>query len=110
MNDSVLKSGLPKISAMIGVSRSATSALTTAAKAVPITKATARSTMLPRAKKFLNSTASPRMRPAYPLAAGAGEFLRRYCVEDRIQSPRLVNATITVSIQYCERVASRARR
>jgi hypothetical protein len=38
------------------------------------------------------------------------EFLHRYCVEERIQRPRLVNATITVSIQYCERVASRARR
>ena len=29
---------------------------------------------------------------------------------DRSQSPRLVKATMTASIQYCERVASRTRR
>ncbi len=34
----------------------------------------------------------------------------RYCVDDRIQRPRQVKATITVSIQYWERVASRGLR
>ena len=36
MNDSALKSDLPKISAMIGVRMSATSALTRAVNAVPM--------------------------------------------------------------------------
>ena len=48
MNFRLPKSELPKIIAMIGVSRSETSALTTAVNAVPITTATARSTTLPR--------------------------------------------------------------
>src|SRR5947209_8652812 len=43
------------MTAMIGVSRSDTSALTTAVNAVPITTATARSTTLPRNRNFLKS-------------------------------------------------------
>ena len=50
-----LKSGLPMIIAMIGMIRSFTSELTTAANARPITNATASSTMLPRNRKSLNS-------------------------------------------------------
>src|SRR6478672_2748153 len=48
------KSGFPMIAAMSGVSRSFTSAATTAPKAPPITTATARSTTLPRSKNALN--------------------------------------------------------
>jgi len=42
------KSGEPTIAAMSGVSRSLTSAVTTAPNAAPITTATARSSTLPR--------------------------------------------------------------
>ena len=34
----------------------------------------------------------------------------RHSAADSSHRPRLVNATITVSIQYCERIASRGRR
>ncbi len=41
--------------------------------------------------------------------AGVCERQRGHCAAaDSSQSPRLVNATMTASIQYCERVASRA--
>src|SRR5579871_1621535 len=49
------KSGLPPMAAINGVIRSATSAVTTALKARPITTATARSTRLPRMRNSRNS-------------------------------------------------------
>src|SRR5262245_56959939 len=51
------KSCLPKIAAMIGVTRSSTKALTRAPNAAPITNATASSTRLPRIRNVRNSVA-----------------------------------------------------
>src|ERR671937_2115971 len=51
----LLKSGLPMIIAITGITRLLTSELTTAANAMPITNATASSTMLPRNRKSRNS-------------------------------------------------------
>ena len=50
-----LKSGLPMIIAITGITRLLTRELTTAANAMPITKATASSTMFPLKRKSLNS-------------------------------------------------------
>ena len=50
-----LKSGLPMIIATIGMIRSSTNDVTSAANARPMTKATASSTRLPRIRKSLNS-------------------------------------------------------
>ena len=58
----LLKSGLPKSAAMIGVRRSLTRALTTAVNAAPMTTATARSTTLPRRMKSRNSLRAPGVR------------------------------------------------
>ncbi len=46
---------LPKMAAISGVMKSATNAVTTAAKATPTTTATARSTTFPRNTNFLKS-------------------------------------------------------
>src|SRR5215217_3189305 len=48
-----LKSGLPKIAAIRGVTRSSTTAVTTAVNARPMTTATASSTRLPRNRNVL---------------------------------------------------------
>src|SRR5829696_4421271 len=58
---------------MIGVIRSATSEVTTAPNAVPMTTATASSTMLPREMKFLKpaSTAGFYQPPAAPTPPGS---------------------------------------
>src|SRR5947209_1944810 len=55
VNDRLEKLGLPKMSAMIGVSRSRTRAVTTAPNAAPTTTATARSTTFPRSRNALKS-------------------------------------------------------
>ena len=55
MKVSELKSGFPITAAMIGITRLSTSELMTAAKASPITNATASSIRLPRIRKSLNS-------------------------------------------------------
>ena len=55
VNVRLLKSGFPKIAAMIGVMMSATNAWTTRPNAAPITTATARSTTFPRIRNALNS-------------------------------------------------------
>ncbi len=55
VNVSPLKSGLPMIIAMIGMIRSSTNEAMSAAKASPITNATASSTRLPRRRKSRNS-------------------------------------------------------
>src|SRR3954449_9067996 len=52
---SALKSGLPTIAAISGVTKLATKAVTTAPNAAPMTTATARSITLPRRMKSLNS-------------------------------------------------------
>src|SRR5579859_6084743 len=57
-----LKSCLPKIAAINGVSRSLTSAVTTAVNAVPMTTATARSTTLPRKMNSLNPLSTSHLR------------------------------------------------
>ena len=77
VNERAPKFDLPKISAMIGVRRSATSALTTAVKAVPITTATARSTTFPRSRNFLKSENRPRPREVSGFAAVDPELIRR---------------------------------
>ena len=46
---------MPKIAPMIGMTRSATSAFSTAANATPMTNATANSMRLPLIRKSLNS-------------------------------------------------------
>ena len=56
-NVRALKSGLPKIAAISGVTRSSTTAVTTAVNARPMTTATASSTRLPRNRNVLNSPA-----------------------------------------------------
>src|SRR6185437_7392709 len=58
------KSGLPPIAAIRGVTRSFTSPVTSAAKAAPMTKATARSTRFPRSRNFLK----PPIRQPFPSA------------------------------------------
>ena len=50
---------------------------------------------------------SPPGRTAAPPELSAGR--QRHWVEERIHRPRLVKPTITANIQYCERVAWRAR-
>src|SRR5205085_1050405 len=56
---SPLKFGCPPIAAMIGVMMSPTSAVTTAAKAMPMTMPTAMSTRLPRSRNSLKSRTVP---------------------------------------------------
>src|SRR5919201_1092693 len=58
VNESAEKSCLPTIAAMIGVIRSVTRAVTSAANAIPITIPTARSTRFPRSKNVRNSFTS----------------------------------------------------
>ena len=60
---SSLKSGSPKIAPISGVIRSATSEVTTAPKAAPMTTATASSTTFPREMKSL--------KPAITLVLGS---------------------------------------
>src|SRR5215471_18948414 len=62
----LLKSGLAKMAAISGVSRSLTNACTTVPKAAPTTMPTARSITLPRSRNALNpDTADPPFRLAY---------------------------------------------
>ena len=58
VNDSRLKSELPPMAAISGVTKFATNEVTSAVKAAPMTTATARSTRLPRNRKSRNPLTS----------------------------------------------------
>src|SRR5215216_4273533 len=83
-----LKSGWPKMGATSGVSRSATAAWTSAAKAAPITNATARSMTLPRSRNCLNSVAQVRMLAASLCAAAVPPRARMVTATGRIGAMR----------------------
>src|SRR5262249_6933946 len=83
VNESAEKSCEPKIAAMIGVIRSATKAVTSAAKARPITMPTAMSIRFPRKRNALNSLRIERISNSFRQLANDLEIRGRPVVRTR---------------------------